>query len=127
MSYELSFHPDALVEWKKLDAPVREMFKKKLAERLRQMDGQIRVELAFLELMSPRLRECGDGLVADGWAEIAVVPVFLGQGGHVLRDLPLLEQEIRARHPQIDLRVAQAVGEDASVQEAMARYCLSVL
>src|SRR3546814_17969353 len=34
MSYELNFHPDALAEWKKLDAPVREMFKKKLAERL---------------------------------------------------------------------------------------------
>ena len=34
MSYELAFHPDALVEWRKLDATVREQFKKKLAERL---------------------------------------------------------------------------------------------
>ncbi len=34
MSYELSFHPDALDEWKKLDGSVREIFKKKLAERL---------------------------------------------------------------------------------------------
>lgn len=34
MSYELSFHPDALKEWHKLDNPVREQFKKKLAERL---------------------------------------------------------------------------------------------
>lgn len=34
MSYELSFHPDALLEWRKLDATVREQFKKKLAERL---------------------------------------------------------------------------------------------
>jgi len=34
MNYELSFHPDALSEWKKLDGSVREMFKKKLAERL---------------------------------------------------------------------------------------------
>jgi sirohydrochlorin cobaltochelatase len=99
----------------------------KLAERLRQMDAQLRVELAFLELMSPRLPECVDALVAAGCTELAVVPVFLGQGGHVLRDLPQLEQEIRARHPQLDLRLAQAVGEDASVQEAMARYCLSAV
>ena len=34
MSYELSFHPDALAEWRKLDATVSEQFKKKLAERL---------------------------------------------------------------------------------------------
>jgi mRNA interferase RelE/StbE len=34
MSYELSFHPDALEEWGKLDKTVREQFKKKLAERL---------------------------------------------------------------------------------------------
>lgn len=34
MSYELSFHPDALDEWRRLDKSVREQFKKKLAERL---------------------------------------------------------------------------------------------
>jgi mRNA interferase RelE/StbE len=34
MTYELVFHPDALDEWGKLDKPVREQFKKKLAERL---------------------------------------------------------------------------------------------
>ncbi|MHB1085037.1 MAG: type II toxin-antitoxin system RelE family toxin [Thiobacillus sp.] len=34
MIYELLFHPDALNEWGKLDKPVREQFKKKLAERL---------------------------------------------------------------------------------------------
>lgn len=34
MSYELNFHPDALAEWKKLDGSIRELFKKKIAERL---------------------------------------------------------------------------------------------
>ncbi len=34
MSYELAFHPDALLEWRKLDETVRTQFKKKLAERL---------------------------------------------------------------------------------------------
>lgn len=34
MSYKLSFHPDALEEWRKLDATVNVQFKKKLAERL---------------------------------------------------------------------------------------------
>ena len=34
MSFKLSFHPDALAEWRKLDTTVSEQFKKKLAERL---------------------------------------------------------------------------------------------
>jgi mRNA interferase RelE/StbE len=34
MSYNLAFLPSALREWRKLDAPLREQFKKKLAERL---------------------------------------------------------------------------------------------
>lgn len=35
MSYELVFHKAALKEWKKLGAPVREQFTKKLRDRLR--------------------------------------------------------------------------------------------
>lgn len=34
MSYKLAFHPDAMSEWRRLDATVSEQFKKKLAERL---------------------------------------------------------------------------------------------
>jgi mRNA interferase RelE/StbE len=34
MSYELGFHPDALSEWRKLDPSIREVFRKKLVERL---------------------------------------------------------------------------------------------
>ncbi|PWG16143.1 type II toxin-antitoxin system RelE family toxin [Salibaculum griseiflavum] len=34
MSYELQFLPSALKEWRKLGTPVRQQFKKKLAERL---------------------------------------------------------------------------------------------
>lgn len=34
MTYSLEFKPSALKEWRKLDATLREQFKKKLAERL---------------------------------------------------------------------------------------------
>jgi mRNA interferase RelE/StbE len=34
MRFELAFHPEALREWQKLTAGIREQFKKKLAERL---------------------------------------------------------------------------------------------
>ena len=34
--YALAFKPTALKEWRKLDAPIREQFKRKLPERLAQ-------------------------------------------------------------------------------------------
>mgnify|MGYP002713016504 CR=1 FL=1 len=34
MTYSLEFHEDALREWRKLGAPIRDQLKKKLAERL---------------------------------------------------------------------------------------------
>ncbi|PWK47383.1 hypothetical protein C8D97_111128 [Pleionea mediterranea] len=34
MSYKLEFHPKALKEFKKLDAVIKEKFKKKLKQRL---------------------------------------------------------------------------------------------
>ncbi|MDO8298299.1 sirohydrochlorin chelatase [Lacisediminimonas sp.] len=100
---------------------------RKLAERVQAQRPDIIVALAFLELMSPRLPDCVPQLVGQGCEKISVVPVFLGQGGHVLRDLPLLLDDLRRAYPELQLDVAQAVGEDESVQEAMARYCVATL
>jgi sirohydrochlorin cobaltochelatase len=56
--------------------------------------------------------------------EIVIVPIFLGQGGHLLRDLPRLVEELRAAHPGIALSTVPAVGEDPAVLAAMAAYCV---
>ena len=85
---------------------------------------EVSVSLAFLELMEPRLPELVDQLMVDGCDTVTVVPVFLGQGGHVQRDLPVLAGQLRLKYRQLDLRVASAVGEDESVLAAMAAYCI---
>lgn len=94
-----------------------------VAERVPTAD----VSLAFLELMEPRLTAHVTSLVAQGILDVTVVPVFLGQGGHVLRDLPLLLDELRAAHPGLRLQAVGAVGEDPSVLAAMADYCAESL
>jgi len=81
------------------------------------------VRLAFLELMHPDLREATAALVAGGATGISVVPVFLGQGGHVRRDLPALVEELRARHPDVRIDLAKPAGEDDGVLHAIAAYC----
>lgn len=85
------------------------------------------VALAFLELMTPRLPELVAGLVKQGCDDLTVVPIFFGQGGHVLRDLPIIAEQLRQDHPQLTLRIVPAVGEDASVLNAIAKYCIEVL
>ncbi len=99
----------------------------RLRDQLRAQLPGTPVLLAFLELMEPRLPEAVDTLLALGLDDITVVPVFLGQGGHLLRDLPALAEGIRAAHPGLRLHVAGAIGEDAAVQVAMADYCVRSL
>lgn len=96
-------------------------------QRLRELTARQRpdcaVSLAFLELMTPSLPDEAAALVARGVREIVIVPVFLGQGGHLLRDLPLLVEGLRAAHPQVGFSTVPAVGEDPAVLAAMAAYC----
>jgi sirohydrochlorin cobaltochelatase len=82
------------------------------------------VELAFLEFMTPNLPDLVTQLVTDGVEEVVITPIFLGQGGHVLRDLPILLDELRGKYPQLSLKLEQAVGEEESVLHAIRDVCL---
>jgi sirohydrochlorin cobaltochelatase len=98
-------------------------------ERLRELTRArlpgVTVELAFLELMAPRLPELAAQLVKGGASHITIVPVFLGQGGHVLRDLPLLIDGLRREHPGVVIEVVEAAGENPQVLGAIADYCVA--
>jgi len=98
----------------------------RLSARLSSLRGDDAgpVSLAFLELMSPDLPSAVDAQVAEGVSVVTVVPVFFGQGGHIRRDLPLILDQCRAAHPSVDIRCSTAVGEDDSVIDAIAGYCL---
>lgn len=100
-------------------------------ERLRQLAQaqmpSLEVHLAYLELMTPRLPDIVAELALAGCKKVTIVPVFLGQGAHVLRDLPIIIEQLQLDHPEVDLAVAQAVGEDPQVLEAIARYCIDAV
>jgi sirohydrochlorin cobaltochelatase len=98
-----------------------------LQQLIQRQRPQLLVRLAFLELMQPDLPQLLQQLVAAGVSEASVVPVFLGQGGHVRRDLPALIAQARQQHPQLTITVAQAAGEQPDVQNAIAQYCISTL
>jgi sirohydrochlorin cobaltochelatase len=85
----------------------------------------LEVSLAFLEFMSPTLPEAADRMADRGACRVDVVPMFLGAGGHVRKDLPMLMQAIRDKHPGIDWTLQAAIGEHPSVIEAMAQAALA--
>ncbi len=82
------------------------------------------VVLAFLEFMAPDLVAAGQALAARGCAEVDVVPLFLGAGGHVRKDIPVLMARLRAEHPAVRWTLRRAIGESPAVIAAMARQAL---
>ena len=100
---------------------------KRLQQKLASQLPDTSVALAFLELMEPRLPELVSHLEQQGVVNVTIVPVFFGQGGHVLRDLPLLLEELRQRHSSMAFKLADAVGESDAVLNAIAAYCLDSL
>ena len=96
-----------------------------VVQRVRQRDPALTVELAYLELMAPSLRDAGRSLVDFGCQRIDVVPLFLGAGGHVRKDLPVLLDELRAAHPGVQWHLRRAIGELDRVIDAMADAALA--
>lgn len=83
------------------------------------------VELGFLELTRPSLEESIECLVHRGVTEISVVPIFIGPGRHVLKDLPQLAANAMDRFPGLSITLAAPVGEAQEVIDAMANFALN--
>ncbi len=98
-----------------------------VADQVRAWQPRAQVRLAFLEFMSPTLVEAGADLAAAGCRQVAVLPLFLGTGGHVRKDLPQLMDALRQAHPQVQFSLHAAVGEMPAVTAAMAGVALELV
>lgn len=83
------------------------------------------VRLAFLEFMTPNLVQAGGELAHAGCQRVDVVPLFLGAGGHVRKDIPVLMAQLREAHPLVQWRLQPTVGESAELVAAMASIALA--
>ena len=80
-------------------------------------DGPVTV--AYLEFMSPTLDAAIGALAREGITTVRVVPVFLGQGGHVKDDLPKLAAAAQKKYG-VTIRLDPAIGEQPAIIEAIA-------
>lgn len=92
-----------------------------VAALVRQQLPGVEVRLAFLELMAPSLAEACAGLVQRGCTQVSIMPMFLGTGGHLRRDVPPLVAALRSAHPGVRFELRAAIGELPAVHVAMAR------
>jgi len=91
-----------------------------VAARVRARAPEAVVRLAFLELMAPSLADAGAELASLGCTRIDVVPVFLGGGGHVRRDVPAQIAALRDGQPGVTWTLHGALGETPHVIAALA-------
>ncbi|MEO8297207.1 MAG: CbiX/SirB N-terminal domain-containing protein [Burkholderiales bacterium] len=97
-----------------------------IAAQMRAAAPDCRIALAYLELMHPSLDEAARLLIGQGCTALTVVPLFLGAGGHVRRDLPERVAALQAAFPHITLRATSAIGEADSVVRALALAALEL-
>ena len=98
-----------------------------LSARIAAQRPQLALRLAFLEFMTPDLASAAADLVATGCTSVDLVPVFLGSGGHVRKDLPRLLDELRLRHVGVAFTLHAAIGENPAVLQAMADATTTLL
>ena len=80
------------------------------------------VLLAFLNTRCPIFATAVDQMVTAGTTFVSVIPLFLGSGGHVRRDVPELLQQAMRKHPRVKFEVAPFVGDADAVLDAIADY-----
>lgn len=83
-----------------------------------------RVEVAFLDFMTPTLEAAVAQAATRGALRVVVVPLFMAQGGHLKQDLPLLVDKIRRQQPQLQIEVMSAIGDAPEILQAIADWVL---
>ena len=84
----------------------------RLAELIAQRRPGWLVAHAHMELAEPDLPTAIASLVLRGAMEIHVHPHFLAAGHHVRESIPALVDVARERHPKIEIRLGEPLGED---------------
>ena len=99
-----------------------------VARRIALQRPELPLALAYLEFMQPGLEDAAQQLAARGCTRIHVVPMFLGTGGHVRRDIPpLIERLTQQFGSTVEWLLHPALGDQDRVMQAMTDASLAWL
>lgn len=94
-------------------------------QQIQALQPTVRVELAFLEQMSPSLEDCVDSLIQENFRNILIYPMFIAAGSHLKKDLPALAEKLTSEHQGLQITILPAAGEQATIQYAVATQALA--
>ena len=103
-----------------------EPFEAVLAE-LRALRPDVDMALCFLESMQPSLGQALEAAAREGCEQLRLVPLFLGTGTHLERDVAQELQRVRELQPRMHVELLPAAGDSDQVIRALARHALQGL
>ena len=86
-----------------------------LIQKLKEKDRLPIIKCAFLELESPDIPGGIDLCVEEGATEIIILLNFLNSGRHVNADIPRIIAETQKKHPQVEIKTSQPVGQHPKI------------
>lgn len=89
------------------------------AESLRKSGSWFAVEVGYLNYSEPTFADSVCKLVLEGASRIVVVPYFLVPGYFVGKALPRELEPLKAQFPNVEFVVADAIGFDEMVADAV--------
>lgn len=89
------------------------------AARLRQTGEWDMVTVGYLNYSAPTFAEAVAECAARGATEILVLPFFLVPGYFITKSLPECLESARAAHPGVTFTVADAIGFDTGLADAL--------
>ena len=73
------------------------------------------------------LAEAVAAQIEAGASHVTVAPLFLGPGGHLRHDFPILMDELRTRYPNVGFNTLPALGESEALLAAIAAWLVASL
>ena len=92
---------------------------RELAERMRARGDAPIVEVGYLNYSEPTFETAFERCVAAGARRIMIAPYFLVAGKFVKVDLPRKIAAVCTRYPEVDVRVAAAMGFHPGLADAL--------
>lgn len=94
------------------------------AARLRDLGEYGFVGVGYLNYSAPLFAETVERAVAAGATRIVVTPYFLVSGYFITTSLPKVLEPVRAAHPSVEFVVADALGYDVRLADALLESAL---
>lgn len=79
--------------------------------------GGLDVSYAYLQFCKPTLRDAVGEAAEGGVEKILVLPFFLYEGNHVLKDIPGEVETLRAEYPDVSILLTKHLGVHSKLAE----------